>query len=86
MTNSKNIKEKLSNGCINIAITVIPFAMLEASVCSRVTNISRAASVRLELYCEQRTPIIGGIIYHVLDTYEPPLALAFSSHIRLAVA
>lgn len=80
------MKEKLSNGCISIAITVIPFAMLEPSVCSRETNISRVASVCLELYYEQHTHIIGGIIYHVLDTYEPPLALAFSSHIRLAVA
>lgn len=71
MTNSKNMKEKLSNGCINIAITVIPFAMLEASVCSRVTNISRVASVCLELYYEQSTPIIGGIIYHVPVTHEP---------------
>lgn len=80
------MKEKLSNGCISIAITVTPFAMLEPSVCSRETNISRVASVYLELYYEQHTPIIGGIIYHVPDTYEPPLPLAFSSHIRLAVA
>lgn len=32
MTNSKNMKEKLSNGCINIAITVIPFAMLWGAI------------------------------------------------------
>ncbi len=31
-------------------------------------------------------PIIGGIIYHLPDTYELPLPLVFSSHIRLAVA
>ena len=80
------MKEKLSNGRISIATTVIPFAMLEPSVCSRETNISRVASVCLELYYEQHTPIIGGIIYHVPGTYELPLALAFSSHIRLAVA
>ena len=79
------MKEKLSNGCISIAITVIPFAMLEPSVCSRETNISRVASVCLELYYEQHTPIIGGIIYHLPGTYELPLALAFSSHIHLAV-
>ena len=80
------MKEKLSNGRISIATTVIRFAMLEPSVCSRETNISRVPSVCLELYYEQHTPIIGGIIYHVPDIYEPLLALAFSSHIRLAVA
>lgn len=80
------MKEKLSNGCISIAITVTPFAMLEPSVCSRETNISRVASVYLELYYEQHTPIIGGIIYHVPGIYEPLLALTFSSHICLAVA
>lgn len=44
------MKEKLSNGCISIAITVIPFAMLwgAISMCSSVVNISRAASVCLE--------------------------------------
>lgn len=31
ITNSKNMKEKLPNGCISIAITVIPFAMLWGS-------------------------------------------------------
>lgn len=40
----------------------------------------------LVLHCEQRTPIIGGIIYHVPDIYDPLLTLTFSSHIRLAVA
>ena len=80
------MKEKLSNGRISIATTVIPFAMLEPSVCSRETNISRVASVCLELYYEQHTPIIGGIIYHVSDIYGPLLTLTFSSHIRLAVA
>ena len=79
------MKEKLSNGRISIATTVIPFAMLEPSVCSRETNISRVAYVCLELYYEKHTPIIGGIIYHAPDIYEPLLALTFSSHIRLAV-
>jgi len=53
------MKEKPSNGCISIAITVTPFAMLEPSVCSRETNIPRVASVCLELYYEQHTHYRG---------------------------
>ena len=40
----------------------------------------------LVLRYEQRTPIIGGIIYHVPYTHGHLLALTFSSHIHLAVA